>query len=178
MWELPKTINLNNREFKIRTDYRAIIDILIAFDDPNYEADEKILILLQILYEDWEEIEDYDEAVDKGLEFINMGKSESNTGGTKLMDWEQDSDLIISPINKIVGTEIRELEYMHWYTFLSAYMNIGKSMFSEVVAIREKMKKGKTLDKEEKEFYKHNTDMIKLKTKLTDTEKEIFKNWQ
>lgn len=176
MWELPKTINLNNRDFEIRTDYRAILDILIALEDPNYEADEKILILIQILYVDWESIEDFDEAYEKGIKFINMGQ-ESNTDGMKLMDWEQDSDLIVSPINQIVGTEIRSLEYMHWYTFLSAYMNIGESLFSQVVSIREKMKRGKTLDKQEKEFYKRNSEMIDLKTKYTDKEKEIFKNW-
>ena len=176
MWELPKTINLSNRDFEIRTDYRAILDILIALDDPNYEEDEKVLILIQILYIKWEEVEDYDEAFKKGIEFINMNQ-ESNTDGLRLMDWEQDSDLIIAPINQIVGTEIRSLEYMHWYTFLSAYMNIGESLFSQVVSIREKMKRGKTLDKQEKEFYKRNSEMIDLKTKYTDKEKEIFKNW-
>ena len=176
MWELPKTINLNNRDFEIRTDYRAILDILIALEDPNFEADEKILILIQILYVDWESIEDFDEAYEKGIEFINMGQ-ESNTDGMKLMDWEQDSDLIVSPINQIVGTEIRSLEYMHWYTFLSAYMNIGESLFSQVVAIRDKLKRGKTLDKEEKEYYRRNSELIDLKTKYTDEEKERFKNW-
>ena len=178
MWELPTTISLNNKKFNIRTDYRAILDILIALDDPNYEGDEKVLILIQILYEDWEDIEDYEDAYIKGMEFINMGTlDKSNTGNIKLMDWEQDSDLIIAPINQIVGTEIRSLEYMHWYTFLSAYMNIGESIFSEVVAIRDKMKKGKQLDKDEKEFYKRNAEMIKLKPKLSNKEKEFFKNW-
>jgi len=176
MWELPKTINLNNRDFKIRTDYRAILDILIALEDPNFENDEKVLILIQILYEDWESVEDYDEAYEKGIEFINMGQ-ESNTDGLQLMDWQQDSDLIIAPINQIVGTEIRSLEYMHWYTFLSAYMNIGESLFSHVVSVRDKLKRGKKLDKEEKEFYRRNKEMIDIKTKFTDEEKERFKNW-
>lgn len=177
MWELPTTINLSNKEFKIRTDYRAILDILIALADPNYEEDEKALILIQILYIKWREVEDYDEAVEKGFEFINMGQTESNTGGLKLMDWSQDSDLIVAPINNIIGTEVRSLEYMHWYTFLSAYMSIGRSVFSEVVAIREKLKKGQKLDKDDKEFYKHNKEIIDLKVKLTDKEKDIFKNW-
>ena len=176
MWELPTTISLNNREFKIRTDYRAILDILIALNDPNFEDDEKTLIVLQILYYDWEDVPNIEEAVNKGLEFITMGQ-ESNTDGLQLMDWEQDSDLIIAPINQIVGTEIRSLEYMHWYTFLSAYMNIGESLFSQVVSIREKLKKGKKLGKEEKEFYRRNKEMIDIKIKYTDEEKEIFKNW-
>ena len=176
MWELPKTINLSNKEFKIRTDYRAILDIWIALNDPNYDEQEQALILLQILYEDWEDITDYEEAVDKGMDFINMGL-ESNTDGIQLMDWEQDADLIIAPINQIVGCEIRSLEYMHWYTFLSAYMNIGESLFSQVVSIREKLKKGKKLEKEEKEFYRRNKEMIDIKTKYTDEEKDIFKNW-
>lgn len=178
MWELPTTINLNKKTYKIRTDYRAILDILVALDDPNFEEDEKILILIQILYEDWESIEDYEEAFTEGIRFINMGKlDESNTNDLKLMDWEQDSDLIIAPVNQILGTEIRSLEYMHWYTFMSAYMNIRKSLFSDVVAIRNKLKRGKTLDKDEKEFYRQNKDMIDLKVKLTDEEKEFFKDW-
>ena len=32
-WELPTSISVNNTEYAIRTDYRAVMDILTAFSD-------------------------------------------------------------------------------------------------------------------------------------------------
>lgn len=41
------------------------------------------------------------------------------------MDWEQDSPIIAPAVNKNIGKDIRSLEYMHWWTFLGAYMEIA-----------------------------------------------------
>ena len=53
------------------------------------------------------------------------------------MDWEKDLSLIISPINKIVGHDIR-LDSFHWWTFLSYFMEIGECTFNTYVGIRNK----------------------------------------
>ena len=81
-WDLPASLDISGRQYKIRTDFRVILDILMAMNDPElYEpdADENerqtvsAMLMLQILYEDFEEIppEHYGEAVEKAAEFIN-----------------------------------------------------------------------------------------------------------
>ena len=57
---------------------------------------------------------------------------------TALMDWEQDAPIIIPSVNRVLGKEIRALPYLHWWTFMGAYMEIGESLFSQVVSLRKK----------------------------------------
>jgi len=47
----------------------------------------------------------------------------------KLADWEQDFPLIVNPVNRVLGYEVRDCEYCHWWTFLSAYYEIGDCLF-------------------------------------------------
>lgn len=172
-WELPKAIELDGKEYEIRSDYRAILDILIYFQDPNYENDEKIEIALRIFYEDFDEIpvKLYQEAYIAMKDFIDMGIKDDGYVRPRTMDWEQDSPYIISGINKVIGKEVRAVEYMHWWTFLSAYMEIGEGSFSNIVSIRAKKAKGKKLEKWEQEFYRENKSRIDLNTKYSDEEK-------
>ena len=57
--------------FSIRTDFRAIIDILIAMNDPELDEQAKAVVMLQILFEDWQSIppEHLSEACQKACEF-------------------------------------------------------------------------------------------------------------
>ena len=43
-------------DFSIRTDFRAIIDILVAMNDPELDEQAKAVVMLQILFEDWQSI--------------------------------------------------------------------------------------------------------------------------
>lgn len=172
--DLPKALTVHGREYGINTDYRDVLTILEAFDDPNLQDDEKAGICLMILYEDYRQIppEDYTEAYEKAVKFIDYGQSPKKGQGRKLMDWEQDETIIFPAINKVAGREVREAEYIHWWTFLGYYMEIADGIFSRVVSIRAKKQKGKKLEKWETEFYQANMDLINIKPKLSDEEKE------
>ena len=87
-----------------------------------------------------------------------------------LMDWEQDAPLIIPAINKVLGREIRADKYMHWWTFLSAYMEIGECSFTHIINIRDKKAKGKKLEKWELEYIQEHKEIVLLKEKLTEKE--------
>ena len=39
-WELPQQLRVGEQEWKIRSDFRAVLDILNFFNDPEYEEDE------------------------------------------------------------------------------------------------------------------------------------------
>ena len=101
------------------------------------------------------------------------------------MDWSQDFQLIVAPINRVLGYEIRSKEYdsntntggVHWWTFLSAYQEIGDCLFAQVVRIREKKAKGKALDKSDRDFYRKNRDLVDIKVHYTEIEDELVKQW-
>lgn len=175
IWELPTSLEVNGKDYKIRSDFRAILDIINVFSDPNYEDDEKWIVCLTILYEDFEEMQEYEyeEAANKATWFIDCGMEYTeNKHKPTLMDWEQDGSIILPAINRVLGYECRSKEYLHWWTFIGAYMEIGESLFSNVLNIRSKRVKGQKLDKSEREFLYENKDLVILKTKLTDDEKQ------
>lgn len=177
-WELPTSISVNNTEYAIRTDYRAVMDLLTAFSDKEMlgESEEetniiRALLVLNILFIDEVKPEDQNEAIKKAIEFIDMGiESSREVKKPTLMDWDQDAPLIIPAINKVLGREIRADKYMHWWTFLSAYMEIGECSFTHIINIRDKKAKGKKLEKWELEYIQEHKDIVLLREKFTEKE--------
>ena len=187
-WEFPTSLNIGGTDYEIRTDYRAVLDLLTALNDNDLtDSDEQIeaymksRVILEIMFPQCDDIpaEHLQEALDKVVEFIDMGITEDSKK-PKTMDWEQDAPILIPAINKVLNTEIRAQKYIHWWTFLGAYMEIGESLFSNIVHIRQKKAKSKKLDKWEMEFYKENKSLIDFKEKKTqrsDEEKEMLRDY-
>lgn len=173
-WRLPESLPVGGEEWKIRSDFRAILDILNHFNNPEYEEDEKWWICLDILFEDFRDMpqELWQEAQQQAILFIDMGAEDDSRPKPRLMDWEQDAPIIIPSINRVIGKEIRALSYLHWWTFMGAYMEIGESLFSQVVSFRKKRASKKKLEKWEKEFYRENKALCDLKKKYTKEEQE------
>lgn len=173
-WELPTSLCVGGQEWAIRTDFRAVLDILKYFADPDYEPDEQWEICLDILYEDYANMppELIEEAAKRAVEFIDMGIKDDGKKRPALMDWEKDAPVIIPSVNRVVGQEVRALPYMHWWTFLGAYMEIGESLFSQIISIRSKNAKGTKLEKWEKEFAQENRELIELKPKRQERSQE------
>ena len=67
-YTLPKTVSVGGREYSIRSDYRAILDICEALTDPELTNEEKAEVLLYIFYPDFADIpvEDWQEAAKRG----------------------------------------------------------------------------------------------------------------
>lgn len=180
LWELPTSVKVNGNEYSIRTDYRAVLDVLTALSDKEMTGDTpeetnyiQSEIIRQIMFKDPDNIPDEDlEDAFKGVaEFIDMGVENTDKPSPRVMDWEQDATLIIPAVNRVVGREIRADKYMHWWTFLSAYMEIGECTFTHILSIRQKRATGKKLEKWEQDYIRDNKDVVLLKDKLTEQEK-------
>ncbi len=186
-WEFPTSLNVGGVDYEIRTDYRAVLDLLTALSDPELTDGDvqstsymQSQVIMQIMFPDCENIpfEHWQEALHKVSEFIDMGISDDRKK-PKTMDWEQDAPILIPAINKVLNCEIRAEKYIHWWTFLGAYMEIGESLFSNVIHIRQKKIKGKKLEKWELDFYKENMSLIdfKQKNQRSNEEKEELRNY-
>ncbi len=177
MWGLPTSVEINGENHPIRNngDFRVILDCIVAFNDLELDDRAKTMAALMIFYQDYTKITDFEVAIKEMYKFIDNGKEideNKSKSSVRLMDWEQDFTLISAPISRVIGKEVRSIDYLHWWSFLSAYMEIGECLFSQVISIRSKKKKGKKLEKHEKEFYRDNYNIVKLHEKLTDKEKE------
>lgn len=186
-WEFPTSLNIGGVDYEIRTDYRAVLDLLTALNDPDLtDADEQMTaymqsrVIMEIMFPNFDNIptEHWQEALNKVSDFINMGISDERKK-PKLMDWEQDAPIIIPAVNRVLNYEIRAQKYVHWWTFLGAYMEIGESLFSNVIHIRQKKASGKKLEKWEQEFYKENKSLIDFEQKeqRSTEEKETLRDY-
>ena len=189
MYELPTRIAINDQEYKITNngDYRMVIDCFFALNDVQLNQEYRIYTCLIIFYEDINSIEDIatkfgddlQTAIEKMFDFFSCGNSGHKTHH-KLLDWEQDEQLICGAVNNVAKTEIRALEYLHWYTFMGYYCSIGESTFSTIVSIRDKLMRGKKLEKYEREFKDNNPEYFIWNNKTTEQlelEKELLSNW-
>lgn len=179
IWGLPVTVEIGGTEYGIRTDYRAILDICAAISDPDLDNQEKSIAALSVFYPDIDGMppEHYEDALRECFRFINCDGEEAPRRAPRLVDWEQDYSLIIAPINRVLGCEARAVEYMHWWTFLAAYQEIGDCTFAQVVRIRDKLARGKSLDKQDREWYRRNRNLVDLKAPYTSAEKDLLKEW-
>ena len=167
--KLPTTLTIDEKEYKIRTDYRIALTIFEALEDVELKDREKATVMLEILYE--EIPTNIKEALAKASWFLDGGKQyDEFNKSKKVMDWQQDESIIFSAVNKVAGYETREKEYIHWWTFLGYFSEIGEGLFSTVINIRQKKNKGKKLEKYEQEFYRNNKQLIDLKQKYTEEE--------
>lgn len=189
MYELPTRIAINDQEYKITNngDYRMVIDCFFALNDVQLNQEYRIYTCLIIFYEDINSIEDIatkfgddlQTAIEKMFDFFSCGNSGHKTH-YKLLDWEQDEQLICGAVNNVAKTEVRALEYLHWYTFMGYYCSIGESTFSTIVSIRDKLMRGKKLEKYEREFKDNNPEYFIWNNKTTEQlelEKELLSNW-
>lgn len=179
MYSLPTSVFVGGTEYDIETDYRAILDIISIINDPDLSNDEKGIGVLGIFYPGFAHMPgaNFEEALRQCYAFIDGGATERRKGSPKLMDWEQDFKYIVAPINRIAGMEIRTAEYIHWWTFLSWYTEIGDCYFAHIVRIRDMKAKGKLKDKADREFYRQNRGDVDIKRHYSETEENIIKGW-
>lgn len=190
MYDLPTSLYIDNQPYDItrKGDYRMVIGCFVALNDTELTQQERLYSALMLFYADIDCIEDivlnfptdalFTEAVTQMYWFFNCGQSEVGAKtNRKLVDWEQDEQMIMSAINSVANTEVRSVEYMHWWTFMGYYTAVGESVFSTVVSIRDKIVKGKKLEDYEKEF-KHENPHYFVWNHKTAEEQDLDKEFE
>ena len=168
-WKLPETAVIGGVEYEINTDFRDIIEIMKVLTDPDRQEYVRWLTAIELFYIGKIPDEHEQEAMEHLAQFISYGETDTNPG-PRLIDWEQDAQAIVADVNKVAGREIRAATYLHWWTFLSYFQAIGEGQLSTVVSIRDKLRRGKKLEKWEQEFYRENKGRVELKKKYTAEE--------
>lgn len=184
-YDLPKSVEIDGKNFEIRYDYRVILEIFEAINDPELAEWERTIAVLQMFYVDSQDIRNYEEAVRQLFWFINCGEEAKKKKSLKLMDFDQDFPFIVAPINRVMGKDIRGIPYdvknntggLHWWSFMAAYLEIGDCLFAQIVGVRSKRKKGQPLSKDEQKFYRENRDIIDFRTHYTESDNDLLNLW-
>ncbi|MCC8135061.1 MAG: bacteriophage Gp15 family protein [Ruminococcus sp.] len=174
IYELPEALSVGGREYPIDADFRNVLRIFEAFGDDALTPQEKAYICVARLYRDRIPTKDLSEAIERAYWFCGGGDTpKTEPEGIKLLDWEHDGAMLFPAVSRAAGvTDIRSAKFLHWWTFLGLFGEVGEGLFSTVMHIRRKVLTGKKLDKTEREFFRKNKELIILRTKEEPAEIE------
>lgn len=175
-WSLPTTAVIAGVEYEINADYRDILQIMEYLQNPDQPEYVRWHVAVALFYEGEIPEEHAQEAMECLASFITCGEPEEKPG-PKLLDWEQDAQIIVADVNKVAGAEIRSLEFLHWWTFVAYFHAIGEGQLSTLVSIRDKLHRGKPLEKWEQEYYRRNQSAVDLKRKYTTAEEDALERF-
>ena len=161
-WDLPRQAVIGGRTYSLHTDYREILEIFSWLQKDDYPEFLRWRIALALFYEEQIPDEDCQAAADYFTWFINGGRQDAGDPGPRLLDWEQDAQEIVADVNKVAGQEIRALPYLHWWTFLGWFIGIGEGNLATLVAVRDKLRRGKKLEPWEQTYYQRNKARVKM----------------
>ncbi len=169
-WELPKSACIGGKTYPIHTDYRDILEIFSWLQDDTRPEFLRWYVALMLFYDGKIPDEDFGEAAEYFRWFVNCGQPEDPNPGPELLNWQQDAQDIVADVNKVAGQEIRSLPYVHWWTFLGWFRGIGEGNLSMLVAVRDKLQRGKKLEPYEQEYYRRNRSRVILRKKYSASE--------
>lgn len=180
---LPKSLVVDGIEYPINSDFRAALLVLEAYGDTSLSAFNKQLTMLEVIYtpmptEDNPDPEpnippNTEEAQRQACWFLDVGldKRKKSSEDVRTMDYTQDEQLIFSAVNAVYTRDVREEQYMHWWTFYGLCQAIdNESMIASIANIRYKKAKNQKLEKHEQMFYKENRHLIDFITADDDYE--------
>lgn len=177
---------VRGQEYRIRYDFRVILEIIVMLNDPELSDSDKAEAVMDMFF--YDDAPACREAIEACFSFIDGGsaRTTSKSKRPRLINWEQDFEYIIAPVNRVLGYEARAVDYdiqtntggVHWWTFLSAYMEVGSDcLFSQIVSIRDKQARGEKLDKQERKWLRRNNDIVKLRQNYSAAENDIIDEW-
>lgn len=164
--QLPVAFEIGGQSYKIDSDFRNILTIFEAFSDNKLTDKEKAYICIKRLYINNIPFKYTEEAIRKAYWFCDGGDMpKTEPDKIRTIDWKHDEQIIFPAVSKTMSIpDVRSLPYLHWWTFLGCFGEIGEGLFSTVLSIRRKKSNGKTLEKYEQEFFKQNKELIVLRT--------------
>lgn len=179
LWKLPRKHTIGGTPYDLNTDYRDILEIIEHLNNENEPEFIRWRIAVGLFYDQDVPENHMQEAMEYLAEFISAGTADKKPG-PKLLDWKQDAQMIVSGINKVAGKEIRAVEYLHWWTFISLFQEVGEGQLSTIVSIRHKRATGKKLEKWEQDYYNENRDKVDFQKPIDPEEDAVnayFNRW-
>ena len=151
----------------MHTDFRDVLEILRWLDgsaDPALTDSERWFVALALFYREFSLIPptQYREACEAMATFVQAGRPDGGPCAPRLMDWQQDAALIAAGTARAAGQDLRALPHLHWWSFLGWFDSIADGPFATVVALRDKLRRGKKLEPWEREFYRAHRAEVDL----------------
>lgn len=129
--ENPKYIKINDKKYKINTDFRIAIECNEISLDNSIGEYEKVLAIIYKLFGDegLENPQHYEKLIELGQKYLLLGKDENefaNDNEVQDMDFVQDMDYIEASFMSDYNIDLKDKE-MHWWTFCNLINGLSNS---------------------------------------------------
>ncbi len=162
--ELPRSIEVDGKEYAINSNFRDCLRIILAFEDPELTDVEKQIVLLQNLYVTIPK--NTAVAISQGIKFLDGGRDEQegeqNESSPRVYSFSKDADFIFAAFNQTHKIDLSDTEYLHWWKFIALFMDLGSdTVFCNLTSLRKRVKTGKA-SKEERSAAKEMGDIFEI----------------
>lgn len=129
----PEFAKINNKKYKINTDFRVAIKCNEVSLDNTINNYEKTLAIIYLLYgeEGLHDSDNYEQLLNVAYKYLNCGveKADNEEPEEPDMDFVQDQKLIESSFKYDYGYNPYQLKYLHWWDFYNDVCNLSNSEF-------------------------------------------------
>lgn len=127
--EYPKYVRVNDKKYKINTNFRIAIECNKIAEDTNIGDFERALAIIYKLFGD-EGInaqDDYEKLLELAIKYLSCGKEVSGSSNEEPdMDFIEDMDYIEASFMSDYGIDLLS-EEMHWWKFMKLMNGLSNS---------------------------------------------------
>ena len=125
----PEYAEINDKKYKINTDFRVAIECQdIATDESISDYERALAIIYKLFGDDGiDDFNNYEKLLEIAIKYLSCGKELDNKNEEPDMDFVQDKGYIESSFKYDYKYNPYELEYLHWYEFYNDLSNLSNS---------------------------------------------------
>lgn len=127
----PEYVKVNNKKYKINTDFRVAIECNKIAKDGNISDSERPLAIIFKLFGETalkeENAKDWQKLLELGLKYLSLNKEIENVDDEEIdMDFVEDMDYIEASFMSDYGIDLSKAK-MHWWTFSNLINGLSNS---------------------------------------------------
>lgn len=171
----PKFAQIEDRKYKINTDFRVAIEC-DKVARSNVSEEERALAIIYLLFSDegLQNSQDWKDLIEIALKYLSCGKEkqEDNEEQEIDMDFEQDWEYIRTSFFYDYKVKLEQGTYMHWWEFYNLLCGLSDKCILNRVRFIRNFDVEQIKDSKEKEKWIKQKEQVALKKEKIKTSEE------
>lgn len=179
---VPTYVEIDNKKYKINTDFRTSILFELLIQDNSIEEKEKIIRALELYYPVIPE--NIEEAIEKILWFYKCGKEfqygdnkSKNASRTKReieYSFEYDDEYIYAVFLNQYNIDLQDIDYLHWWKFRAMFKSLKEDNLIVKMMGYRSVNLSEITDKEQRKQIKKMKELYKI-PEIVNKESEDYR---
>lgn len=136
----PEFVKVNNKLYKINTDFRIALECNDIIADESIGDYETVLAVIYKLFgKDGLECKNQSRLLELAIKYLTLGREQNgfkmDSGNDYELDFKKCKGLIKSSFKYDYGYDPYESKHIHWYTFYNDLENLSTSEFGNCCAL-------------------------------------------